>query len=180
MLKELDAEHSERLSRLEEEVTKLKQRLGNSSSLPPSPTITKEATPPATGPGRKKKDQETPTPPATPPAVQPKAQKPDPLHYSPGEFIAVRVDPSSSADGYWMARVIPGTPKQGLVRVKWFEKYAPLPGWYFMDTREDLVDPLSIFHRNFELCVKPWKNRAGHFIDIYRPSVDIAGFDTAS
>ena len=36
-----------------------------------------------------------------------------------------------------------------------------------MDTREDLVDPLSIFHRNFELIVKPWKNRAGHFIGIF-------------
>ncbi len=95
----------------------------------------------------------------------------------------MRVDPATSNDGYWMARVANGTPKQGLVRVRWFEKYPPLPGWYtfkfictylidldiryFMDTREDLVDPLSIFHRNFELVVKPWKNRAGAFIGIF-------------
>lgn len=101
----------------------------------------------------------------------------------PGEFIAVRVDPTSSTDGFWMARVIPGA-KQGLVRVKWFEKHSPVAGWYisrktcnyflltyssryFLDNREDLVDPLSIFHRNFELVVKPWKNKAGNFIGIF-------------
>jgi len=173
MLKELDAEHSERLQRLEDEVQHLKSRLGNNSSSSPitSPFINRESTPVT---ARKSFAPIT----QSPPTFQSKSQKPtDPLQFTPGEFIAVRVDPSSSNDGYWMARVIGGTPKQGLVRVKWFEKYAPLPGWYFMDTREDLVDPLSIFHRNFELVVKPWKNRAGHFIDIFRPVEDLASFD---
>lgn len=168
MLKELDNEHSERLQRLEDEVAQLKARLGGTTPSSPvtSTSLTKDS------PTMRKA-----TPVSQSPPVQ-KSQKPvDPLQFTPGEFIAVRVDPTTSQDGYWMARVIPGPPKGGLVKVKWFEKYAPLPGWYFMDTREDLVDPMSIFHRNFELVVKPWKNRAGNFVDIFRPLSDLTSFD---
>jgi hypothetical protein len=190
MLKEMDSENEERFTKLETEVNKLKAQLlrSSASSLPVSPPLTasspslnvsgpkKRGRPPKNGNNNNNNNNNNQQKLTTSSSAVP--QQPLPTkHVHVGELIAVRPDPSTTGCNFWIARVIAIT-KKGFLQVRWFEPFAFIKGWYFLDNKDDEVDVAAVFHTGFELIMKAVEHPSlGHYVDVFRPVEDLSKYD---
>jgi hypothetical protein len=169
MVKEMDDEHSDRLSKVEMEVIRIRSILQQHSLITSHLSMSSPSlTTPSSNASAKRRSKN-----AKGSQKRPSFSLSD-IHA--GELVAVRADRTVTPDAYyWIARVM--SVGKSLVRVKWFEPCEFASSWFLFDNKEDEIEVGTIFAKNFELTLKPVKHPSGHYVDIYKPVNDLGKFD---
>jgi hypothetical protein len=173
MVKEMDDEHSDRLSKVEMEVARIRSILQQHSLITSHLSMSSPST------GTTSVVNASTTKKKTKGANSQKSSRSSftvsDIHI--GELVAVRADRSVTPDAYyWMARVV--NVGKSTIRVKWFEPCEFASNWLLFDNKEDEVEVGTIFAKNFEVTLKPVKHPSGHYVDIYKPVNDLSKLDT--